>query len=207
MTYIVALTGGIGSGKSTVAEAFNQLGVPVVDADIIARQVVAIGAPALQKIAEHFGSEILQNDGALNRAALREVIFNQPQEKQWLDGLLHPLIHLETQRLLAAIVAPYALWVVPLLVENGLSKRAHRVLVVDVDPDVQLQRTMSRDGISREQAENILAAQATRAQRLACADDIIENSGSPETIAPRVASLHRHYLSLAAATQQDPHHE
>ena len=95
----------------------------MVDADIIARQVVAIGAPALQKIAEHFGPEILQNDGALNRAALREVIFNQPQEKQWLDGLLHPLIHLETQRLLAAIVAPYALWVVPLLVENGLSKR------------------------------------------------------------------------------------
>ena len=94
MTYIVALTGGIGSGKSTVAEAFNQLGVPVVDADIIARQVVAIGAPALQKIAEHFGPDILQNDGALNRAALREVIFNQPQEKQWLDGLLHPLIHL-----------------------------------------------------------------------------------------------------------------
>ena len=202
MTYIVALTGGIGSGKSTVADAFSQLGVPVVDADVIARQVVAVGAPALQKIAAHFGQKILLGDGSLNRALLREIIFNQPQEKRWLNSLLHPMIHQETQRQLATIDAPYALWVVPLLIENGLTQRAQRVLVVDVDPEVQLQRTMAR-----EQAANILAAQATRSQRLAYADDIIENSGSPETIAPRVASLHRHYLDLAAATQQDPHHE
>ncbi|AIU74123.1 dephospho-CoA kinase [Hafnia alvei FB1] len=207
MTYIVALTGGIGSGKSTVADAFSQLGVPVVDADVIARQVVAVGAPALQKIAAHFGQKILLDDGSLNRALLREIIFNQPQEKKWLNSLLHPMIHQETQRQLATIDALYALWVVPLLIENGLTQRAQRVLVVDVDPEVQLQRTMARDGVSREQAANILAAQATREQRLAYADDIIENSGSPETIAPRVASLHRHYLDLAAATQQDPHHE
>ncbi|MBS0055038.1 dephospho-CoA kinase [Yersinia sp. Marseille-Q3913] len=205
MTYIVALTGGIGSGKSTVANTFANFGVPLIDADIIARQVVEPGMPALAAIASHYGKTILRADGTLDRAALREKIFSEPQEKAWLNSLLHPLIQQETQRQFAKIDTPYVLWVVPLLVENGLHHRANRVLVVDVTPEIQLARTMARDGITRQQAEHILASQASRQQRLACADDIIDNSGDPLIIAPQVASLHQQYLKLAAAAQQDLH--
>ncbi|AKF39559.1 TPA: dephospho-CoA kinase [Yersinia enterocolitica] len=205
MTYIVALTGGIGSGKSTVANAFANLGVPLVDADIIARQVVEPGMPALMEIASRYGETILHTDGTLNRAALRKKIFSEPQEKAWLNSLLHPLIQQETQSQLANIDEPYVLWVVPLLVENGLHHRANRVLVVDVAPEIQLARTMARDGITRQQAEDILASQVSRQQRLACADDIIDNSGDPIVIAPQVTLLHQQYLKLAAAAQQDLH--
>ncbi|HDL6607917.1 TPA: dephospho-CoA kinase [Yersinia enterocolitica] len=205
MTYIVALTGGIGSGKSTVANAFANLGVPLVDADIIARQVVEPGMPALMEIASRYGETILHTDGTLNRAALRKKIFSEPQEKAWLNSLLHPLIQQETQSQLANIDEPYVLWVVPLLVENGLHHRANRVLVVDVAPEIQLARTMARDGITRQQAEAILASQVSRQQRLTCADDIIDNSGDPIVIAPQVTLLHQQYLKLAAAAQQDLH--
>ncbi|CFQ67940.1 dephospho-CoA kinase [Yersinia enterocolitica] len=205
MTYIVALTGGIGSGKSTVANAFANLGVPLVDADIIARQVVEPGMPALMEIASRYGETILHTDGTLNRAALRKKIFSEPQEKAWLNSLLHPLIQQETQSQLANIDEPYVLWVVPLLVENGLHHRANRVLVVDVAPEIQLARTMARDGITRQQAEDTLASQVSRQQRLACADDIIDNSGDPIVIAPQVTLLHQQYLKLAAAAQQDLH--
>ncbi|CCQ41968.1 TPA: dephospho-CoA kinase [Yersinia enterocolitica] len=205
MTYIVALTGGIGSGKSTVANAFANLGVPLVDADIIARQVVEPGMPALMEIASRYGETILHTDGTLNRAALRKKIFSEPQEKAWLNSLLHPLIQQETQSQLANIDEPYVLWVVPLLVENGLHHRANRVLVVDVAPEIQLARTMARDGITRQQAEDILASQVSRQQRLTCADDIIDNSGDPIVIAPQVTLLHQQYLKLAAAAQQDLH--
>ncbi|QCR37915.1 dephospho-CoA kinase [Nissabacter sp. SGAir0207] len=203
MNYLVALTGGIGSGKSTVANAFAALGVTVVDADIIARQVVEPGTPALAEIARHFGDGILQPDGSLHRARLRERIFAAPDEKQWLNALLHPLIQQETQRQIQQATSPYVLWVVPLLIENGLQARADRVLVIDVDRETQLARTTARDGVSRQQAENILAAQVSREQRLACADDVIDNRGDPSTIEPRVAALHQHYLQLAAAAQQD----
>lgn len=205
MTYIVALTGGIGSGKSTVANAFAHFGVPLVDADVIARQVVEPGTPALNAIASRYGETIVQTDGTLNRATLREKIFSEPQKKAWLNSLLHPLIQQETQRQLAKIAQPYVLWIVPLLVENGLQHRANRVLVVDVAPEIQLARTMARDGITRQQAEHILASQVSRQQRLACADDIIDNSGDPLIIAPQVAALHQQYLKLAAAAQQDLH--
>lgn len=203
MNYLVALTGGIGSGKSTVANAFAALGITVVDADIIARQVVEPGTPALAEIARHFGDGILHPDGSLHRARLRERIFAAPDEKQWLNALLHPLIQQETQRQIQQATSPYVLWVVPLLIENGLQARADRVLVIDVDRETQLARTTARDGVSRQQAENILAAQASREQRLACADDVIDNRGDPSTIEPRVAALHQHYLQLAAAAQQD----
>lgn len=199
MAYTVALTGGIGSGKSTVSEAFARLGVPLVDADVIARQMVARGQPTLAQIAAHFGPQVLRADGSLDRAALRHIVFAQPQEKAWLNALLHPLIHAETQRQLSQITAPYALWVVPLLVENRLTERADRILVVDVPVKLQLARTRARDGISAEQAQYILAAQATRAQRLACADDIIDNSGPADALVPQVAALHRRYLALAQA--------
>ncbi|WP_224652299.1 dephospho-CoA kinase [Pectobacterium versatile] len=200
MTYIVALTGGIGSGKSTVADEFAKLGATIVDADIIARQVVEPGKPALDAIRLRFGNAMLNTDGSLDRAALRQQIFSSPEEKQWLNNLLHPLIHQETQTQFQAASAPYILWVVPLLVENGLQQRAQRILVVDVDKDTQLARTLVRDSISRQQAENILAAQATREQRLAYADDIIDNSRCPNELAPQVAELHRQYLKLAAST-------
>lgn len=198
MTYTVALTGGIGSGKSTVADAFSRLGINVIDADILARQVVEPGTFALAAIAEHFGSSVLMSDGTLNRRALRERIFAHPDEKAWLNALLHPLIQQETQRQFAQATSPYVLWVVPLLVENKLYSRADRVLVVDVSRETQLHRTMQRDQVSREHAENILAAQATREDRLAVADDVINNNGTPDAIASDVARLHALYLELAA---------
>lgn len=198
MGYTVALTGGIGSGKSTVANAFAQLGVNVIDADIIARQVVEPGTVALKSIAEHFGETMLTADGALNRRALRERIFADPQQKVWLNALLHPLIQQETRRQMQQATSPYVLWVVPLLVENGLSRQADRVLVVDVSRETQLARTTARDSVTREHAEQILAAQATRDERLAVADDVIDNNGAPDAIAPEVARLHARYLHAAA---------
>ncbi|ELY7488041.1 dephospho-CoA kinase [Cronobacter turicensis] len=198
MVYTVALTGGIGSGKSTVADAFAHLGVTVVDADIIARQVVEPGTPGLNAIIGHFGPTICLPDGTLNRRALREIIFSSPQEKAWLNGLLHPLIHQQTQAEMTRAASAYVLWVVPLLLENQLHRKANRVLVVDVTPETQIQRTMQRDGVSREHAELILNAQVSREARLAVADDVIDNNGSPDTIALDVAHLHQRYLQLAA---------
>jgi len=201
MPYTVALTGGIGSGKSTIANAFAALGVPVIDADVIAREVVEPGSPALQRIAERHGNSILTEQGTLNRPRLREIIFQSPEEKTWLNNLLHPLINARTQQLKALTAAPYVLWVVPLLVENRLQHQANRVLVVDVDEETQLARTIQRDGIDRLQAQNILSAQATRDARLAVADDVIHNSGTPDEALPQVAALHQRYLALAAAQQ------
>lgn len=203
MRYTVALTGGIGSGKTTIANAFAARGIDVVDADVIARQVVEPGQPALNAIRKKFGEEVILPDGMLNRAALRQRIFTVPEEKTWLNALLHPLIQAETQRQLAITTSPWCLWVVPLLVENNLQHLANRVLVVDVDRDTQLSRTMARDGVTREQAEHILAAQVTRERRLAVADDIIDNGGSPDAVAARVALLDRRYRQLAAEVHQD----
>lgn len=199
MPYIVALTGGIGSGKSTVANAFARQGIDVVDADIIARQVVEPGQPALALLHGRFGDRVLNADDTLNRAELRHIIFNSADDKLWVNNLLHPLIHTETQRQLALSGSAWCLWVVPLLVENSLQHRANRILVVDVDRETQLVRTMARDNISREQAEKILAAQVTRETRLAAADDIIDNSTSPDEMEANVALLHQRYLALAAA--------
>ncbi|MEN3753597.1 dephospho-CoA kinase [Mangrovibacter yixingensis] len=197
MVFTVALTGGIGSGKSTVATMFAAHGVSLVDADIIAREVVAPGQPALQKIAEHFGEQILTPEGLLNRTALREHIFTNPKEKQWLNALLHPLIHQRTQQAINQASSPYVLWVVPLLVENQLQRLADRVLVVDVSPETQLHRTMARDNISRELAQHIIAAQVSREARLAVADDIINNDGLPQALTHDVARLNQQYMALA----------
>ncbi|EPR3240633.1 dephospho-CoA kinase [Klebsiella aerogenes] len=206
MGYTVALTGGIGSGKSTVADEFAHLGVTVIDADIIARQVVEPGTPALLAIAERFGPQMINDDGSLNRRRLRERIFAHSEDKAWLNALLHPLIQQETRRQMQASTSPYLLWVVPLLVENRLTDKADRVLVVDVPKETQIERTIRRDGVSREHAEHILAAQATREQRLAAADDVIENMGSADVVASHVARLHDKYLMLAsqAASQEKP---
>ncbi|MCI1032681.1 dephospho-CoA kinase [Raoultella sp. BIGb0149] len=204
MRYTVALTGGIGSGKSTVADAFSHLGVNVIDADVIARQVVEPGTSALLAIAARFGQQMINDDGTLNRRSLRERIFAHAEDKTWLNALLHPLIQQETRRQIQAASSPYVLWVVPLLVENNLVANADRVLVVDVAKETQIARTILRDRVSREHAERILAAQATREQRLAAADDVIENMGPPDAIASDVARLHEKYLMLAsqAASQE-----
>nr|WP_241018628.1 dephospho-CoA kinase [Pantoea ananatis] len=196
------MTGGIGSGKSTIAGYFAASGVDIIDADVIAREVVEPGTPALQAIIERYGDAILTEEGTLQRSRLREIIFATPDEKNWLNALLHPLINARTQQLKAQAASPYVLWVVPLLVENRLQRQADRVLVVDTDEETQLRRTLQRDNVSLEQAKRILAAQATRQQRLDYADDIIDNSGAPEKALPQVAKLHQLYLKLAA-TRQD----
>ncbi|MTD41009.1 dephospho-CoA kinase [Erwinia sp. CPCC 100877] len=199
MSYIVALTGGIGSGKSTVADAFAAQGIAIVDADIIAREVAAPGEPALNDIQAHFGADVIAADGTLNRRKLREIIFATPQEKAWLNALLHPLIQSRTREAVARASSPYILWVVPLLVENQLQSRANRVLVVDVAPETQITRTMKRDGVTRDHAQQILAAQASREARLSVADDIINNDGDPQNAIAEVTRLHRLYLALASA--------
>lgn len=197
--YVVAITGGIGSGKTTVANQFAELGIEVVDADIIAREVVEPGTPALAAIAAHFGADVIAPDGRLDRRQLRERVFTNPQAKGWLNALLHPLIRSEMQRQCAAARSPYCLLVVPLLVENRLTALANRVLVIDVDEATQIERTCRRDGVSREQAEAILAAQASRTERLAAADDVLDNqNGTPEAIKSRIFALHETYLAFAS---------
>ncbi|HDX8615396.1 TPA: dephospho-CoA kinase [Aeromonas dhakensis] len=197
--YVVAITGGIGSGKTTVANQFAELGIEVVDADIIAREVVEPGTPALAAIAAHFGADVIAPDGRLDRRQLRERVFTDPQAKDWLNALLHPLIRSKMQRQCAAARSPYCLLVVPLLVENRLTALANRVLVIDVDEATQIERTCRRDGVSREQAEAILAAQASRTERLAAADDVLDNqNGTPEAIKSRIFALHETYLAFAS---------
>lgn len=199
MPYVVALTGGIGSGKTTIAEMFARLGVKIVDADIIARQVVEPGSPALSEIRTHFGPQAILPEGNLNRGWLRQRIFADPVSKQWLNDLLHPLIQQQTQQLINEITDNWCLWVVPLLTENGLQDRADRVLVVDIDEETQIRRTMARDNITRQQAADILTAQASRQSRLQIADDVIDNSGSPEEQQQVVAMLYQRYQLLASA--------
>ncbi|HDZ8832433.1 dephospho-CoA kinase [Aeromonas dhakensis] len=197
--YVVAITGGIGSGKTTVANQFAELGIEVVDADIIAREVVEPGTPALAAIATHFGADVIASDGRLDRRQLRERVFTDPQAKDWLNALLHPLIRSEMQRQCAAARSPYCLLVVPLLVENRLTALANRVLVIDVDEATQIERTCRRDGVTREQAQAILAAQASRTERLAAADDVLDNqNGTPEAIKSRIFALHETYLAFAS---------
>lgn len=201
--YVVAITGGIGSGKTTVANQFAALGIEVVDADLIAREVVEPGTPALTAIASHFGPGILDEQGRLDRRALRERIFSDPAAKSWLNALLHPIIRSEMLRQCAAANSPYCLLVVPLLVENRLTELADRVLVIDVDEATQIERTCRRDGVSLEQAQAILASQASRSERLAMADDVLDNqSGTTETIRERILALHETYLAFAS--QQAP---
>ncbi|WP_395949382.1 dephospho-CoA kinase [Aeromonas mytilicola subsp. aquatica] len=201
--YVVAITGGIGSGKTSVANQFAALGIEVVDADLIAREVVEPGTPALAAIASHFGPGILDEQGRLDRRALRERIFSDPAAKSWLNALLHPIIRSEMLRQCAAANSPYCLLVVPLLVENRLTELADRVLVIDVDETTQIERTCRRDGVSLEQAQAILASQASRSERLAMADDVLDNqSGTTETIRERILVLHETYLAFAS--QQAP---
>ena len=201
MTYVVGLTGGIGSGKSTIAELFAELGVPIIDADLVARQVVEKGSPLLAEIVAHFGPEILLEDGALDRAALREKVFNHESEKQWLNQLLHPAIRHEMLRQLAAQRMPYCIFMVPLLIENKLTALCQRILVVDVSEQTQMTRASQRDNNQLALIKNIMQSQVSRSERLQHADDVINNdadlSESLPQLKQKVLDLHHHYLQLA----------
>lgn len=199
--FIVGLTGGIGSGKTAVSNAFADLGVTVVDADIVSREVVEPGSPALSKIAERFGSDILSN-GQLDRATLRQIVFADPKHKTWLEQLLHPLIGQRMVEQLAQAPGDYAILASPLLIEAGQQILCHRVLVVDVPESVQLQRTMARDNNDEAQVRRIMASQASREQRLAAADDVIDNSESLSTLSAKVTTLHRRYQELSREVAQ-----
>lgn len=194
--WILGLTGGIGSGKSAAASHFRELGVHLVDADEAARWVVEPGRPALQEIAGHFGNEVLLPDGNLNRAVLRERVFADPQQRRWLESLLHPLIREEIARYLERAESPYAILVSPLLVESGQHQQTQRVLVVDVPPELQIERTMRRDGVDEQQVRAILATQAAREERLRHAHDVLVNDRDPAWLRSEVERLHRFYLTL-----------
>lgn len=196
-SFVVGLTGGIGSGKSTVAAYFRQHGVVTVDADDIAREVVEPGSSALEAITRHFGPQVIQENGSLDRAALREIVFAAEEKRQWLEQLLHPLIRQRTEQQLQAATSPYVILVSPLLLETDQKQLVDRILVVDVSTDTQLNRTMSRDNNSREQVERIMAAQMPRETRRTQADDIIDNEVSPDAVARAVKQLHYRYLKLA----------
>lgn len=198
MTYIVALTGGIASGKSTVADLFSAKQIDIIDADLIAREVVEPGQPALVTMADYFGHKILLENGQLDRKQLRNIIFSDPRHKQWLNNLLHPLIQQRTQQKFAQCSAEWCLWVVPLLVENQLQHLAQRVIVVDSEEERQIERVCERDRISRSQALAIIQSQATRQQRLAIADDIIDNNLSKSALAERVSQLILTYNQFAS---------
>jgi dephospho-CoA kinase len=190
----IALTGGIASGKSTVARLFEALGARLIDTDQISRELVRPGAPALQAIVQRFGREVLATDGSLDRAALRARVFSDPAARADLEAILHPRIREEVDARSARVGGPYQLVAVPLLAETGTQDRYDRVLVVDCDPAQQLLRLMQRDGIDAAAAQRVLDAQATRAQRLAIADDVIVNDGHVSHLAPQVERLHRAYL-------------
>ena len=200
--YRVGLTGGIACGKSTVANLFAALGASIVDTDLLAREVVALGSPLLGRVAEHFGSEVLQPDGNLDRARLRQRVFENPVERQWLEHLTHPAIRELTDQRCEAATGPYVLVAIPLLVETGGAARFDRVLVIDCDPEIQLARLQARDGSTREQARRMLAAQVTREQRLAVAHDVIENNGDIAALRTQVERLHRQYSNTAAAQSE-----
>jgi dephospho-CoA kinase len=194
--WILGLTGGIGSGKSAAAQCFVDLGVHVVDADNAARWVVEPGRPALAQIAEHFGATVLQPDGTLNRSALRELIFKDPQQRVWLEGLLHPLIREEIRQYLARAESAYAILVSPLLLETSQHEMVQRVLVIDVPESVQIKRTVQRDKTNEAQVRAILKAQASREERLSRADDVIVNDRDPAWLKTEVERLHHFYLTL-----------
>jgi len=194
--WILGLTGGIGSGKSAAAQHFIDLGVHVIDADHAARWVVEPGRPALAKIAEHFGSDVLRADGTLDRAALRKLIFENADERRWLEALLHPLIADEIAHHLAQARSSYAILVSPLLIESGQYAMTQRILVIDAPEQLQIERTLQRDQISEQQVQAILKAQSSRQDRLNHADDVVVNDRDLAWLHSEVERLHHSYLTL-----------
>lgn len=199
----IGLTGGIGSGKTAVSNSFTALGAPVIDADKIARDLVEPGKPAYQAIVKKFGVSFLKKSGQLNRPKLRQRVFAHPNERLWLEALLHPLIREETIRRVTALKTSYCLIVVPLLIETYTQSLAKeiidRILVIDIPLDVQIKRVMMRDKISEDEAKAIINTQVNRQERLQWADDVIENKGSLVQLRDQVAALHEKYLKLASS--------
>ncbi|MFY0990163.1 dephospho-CoA kinase [Halomonas sp. C05BenzN] len=203
---IVGVTGGIASGKSTVARAFAALGIPWVDADDVAREVVEPGEPALAEIAARHGERVLLEDGRLDRRALREIVFADEAERRWLESVTHPRIRERLEARLAQLQAgdaPYVLLVSPLLFESGQHRLVDRSLVIDVPEALQVARTAARDDVDEAQARAIVAAQMPRAERLARADEVIDNGGDEPALVAQVAELDRHYRALAGARPSD----
>lgn len=201
---IIGLTGGIGSGKSRAAAYFSELGVPVIDADQVAREVVMPGTEGLRAIVNSFGSEILAADGSLDRSTLRSRIFSDPNQRRQLENILHPRIRQAMQEQAGRLHAPYCLFVIPLLLETGQQDSVDRILVIDAPESLQRERAMLRDNADAGQVDAIMAAQITRQARLAAADDIIDNSGSPAALKSAVEELHQSYLKLASSTKKTP---
>jgi dephospho-CoA kinase len=197
--YTVGLTGGIGSGKSTVARAFEAHGVEVVDADALAHGLTAPGGAAIPALRAAFGDEIIDASGALDRARMRRIAFADASARRRLEAILHPMIRAETDRLARSARSPYLILMIPLLVESGDPRaRCDRVLVVDCPEEEQIRRVIARSGLPRADVEAIMATQASRAARLAAADDVVDNAGEPAGIDAQVAMLHRRYLDLAS---------
>lgn len=198
--YVVGVTGGIGSGKTTVADRFAVRGVPVVDTDAIAHELTGPGGAAMAAIGAAFGAAVVRPDGGLDRAAMRGLAFSDPEAKRRLEAILHPLIRAESDRRCHAAGAVYALLVVPLLVESGsYRQRVDRILVVDCAETTQVARVMARSGLAADEVRRIMANQATRAERVAAADDIIFNDEAPEALDVQIDRLHARYLALAAS--------
>lgn len=197
---IIGLTGGIGSGKTAASNFFSELGIQIIDADVIARQALEKGSPLLPELFEHFGEGIKLSDGQLNRAKLRELIFNDPAQKKWLEQRVHPRVKTLILEALQQRSAPYTILSSPLLIESGQNQLVDRLLVIDVPESIQLQRTCQRDDNSIELVQKIMAQQISRDQRLAAADDIINNTGDLNTLQKQVEYLHQHYLELARKT-------
>ena len=203
--WVLGLTGGIGSGKSAAAARFSELGVHVVDADQASRWVVEPGRPALAQIVEHFGPGMLREDGSLDRAALRQAIFSDAAQRRWLEALLHPLIAQEIADSLASATSAYAVFVSPLMIESGQRRITQRLLVIDVPQALQVERTLQRDNVSREQVQAILDAQASREERLRQADDVVVNDRDLDWLRSEVDRLHTFYLTLPGGRHEPTH--
>lgn len=192
----IGLTGGIGCGKTTVSRLFEHYGIPTIDADLIAHQVVAIGQPALQQIVNTFGAQSLNDDGSLNRVYIRELVFTQPEEKQKLEAIIHPLVFATIKTQVSRLNSAYCLISIPLLFETQKTQQVDRVLVIDCSMETQQTRVMARDGLTIERVQSIINTQVSRDYRLQHANDIILNDQNAATLAPQVETLHNFYLSL-----------
>ncbi len=195
--FIVGLTGGIGSGKSTVATIFKKLGVPVIDADQIAKELVEPGQPALKQITNTFGVGLLNQAGALDRTKMRQIIFQNPKEKKILESILHPLIRESMKKQISLLQTPYCILEIPLLLESGQTDLVQRILVIDAPPDLQCERVQARSNLSKQEVETIIATQVDRSSRLKAADDIIINDKSLAELNNQVQQLHQAYLTQA----------
>ena len=199
---VVGLTGGIGSGKSAAADEFERLGATVVDTDAIARELTEAGGAAMPHIQALFGEHFIAPSGAMDRKAMRERVFGDPVARQALEGLLHPMIRTEAERRIARAAGPYVVYVVPLLIESKEPRRrADRILVVDAPENVQVSRVVARSGLSDAEVRKIMAAQASRAERSAAADDVIDNGGTLDALREQVRALHSRYVKMSTSAQ------